>query len=108
MLVNLEEVGQIFPKLLAFVVLRVPVLVVRPRLSHRRLLPLVTLILDQPVRDGVAGGGKAAARCSSEDVDGVTSSVLRLSLVPLPVSLLSPFSGDRTCETQPLLGRLGS
>ena len=39
---DLEEVGQVFSEFPAFVVLRVPVFVIWPRLSHRWLLTLVT------------------------------------------------------------------
>ena len=106
---DLEEVGQVFAEFPAFVVLRVPVLVIWPRLSHRWLLTLVTALVasKETVGDGVAGGGQSASSTSSlaKDIDGVTS-LLRLPLVPLPASLLPSFSWDWTGKTQPLLGGL--
>ena len=108
---DLEEVGKVFTKLPAFVMLRVPVFVIWPRLSHRWLLTLVTLLVasKETVGDGVAGGGQSAAsRSSAKDIDGVASSpLLRLPLVScLPTSLLPSFSWDWTGKTQPLLGGL--
>ena len=70
----------------------------------RWLLPLVTPLVacKEAVGDGVAGGGKpaASATSSSKDIDGVTSALLRLPLVPLPVlSMLPSLSRDRTGKT---------
>ena len=101
---DLKEVGQVFTKFPAFIMLGVPVLVIWPRLGHRWLLPLVTPLVacKEAVGDGVAGGGKpaASAASSSEDVDGVTSGLLMLPLVPLPVlSVLPSLSRDRTGKT---------
>ena len=108
---DLEEVGQVFAEFPAFIVLRVPVLVIWPRLSHRWLLTLVTSLVasNKTVGDGVAGGGQSTASTSSsssKDIDGVTS-LLWLPLVPLSTTPLLPsFSWDWTGKTQPLLGRL--
>ena len=99
---DLKEVGQVFTKFPAFIMLGVPVLVIWPRLGHRWLLPLVTpfVACKEAVGDGVAGGGKASAASSSKDIDGVTSALLRLPLVPLPVlSVLPSLSRDRTGKT---------
>ena len=106
---DLEEVGQVFSEFPAFVVLRVPVFVIWPRLSHRWLLTLVTPLVasEETVGDGVAGGGQSAASTSSlsKDIDGVTS-LLWLPLVPLSTALLPSFSGDWTGKAHPLLGGL--
>ena len=42
---DLEEVGQVFAEFPAFVMLRIPVFVIWPRLSHRWLLAFVTSLV---------------------------------------------------------------